>query len=371
MDSKTRLRAAALFVVVVIFLRIDYTLTTELIRVQPLGLDFLPIWTGLRLALERPADLYDFAAVTDAQHWMLKAYPKIRPFVYPPSVAPILMPFAFLGFWPAYLLFTTLSGVLFLSAAWRISGRWLAIALLLTTPPVLLAAFTGQVTFLVGGLALWALILKDRPIAAGALLGIAAALKPQLLVLFPLALVLERRWRMVGSALTAGSLLCAASLLLVGVSGWLEWFAALPRFGQLILQDPGLLRNVVTPRGMLIGLGVSGPALLAGQAACALAGVGFVVWAFTRKASTAQQIVALVAGGLLISPYAMNYEFALLAPAVTAKAARIEDDDWLYGLLALMMLSLTLPRLGAIFVLVLFVLQPWRATGDPVAKPAT
>ena len=63
-------------------------------------------------------------------------------------------------------------------------------------PWVAFAAFCGQVTFLLGALVMTGLVVnKERPITAGVLFGLAAAVKPQLLMLLPLALIAEGRWR--------------------------------------------------------------------------------------------------------------------------------------------------------------------------------
>ncbi len=69
-----------------------------MIRNQPLGVDLLPIWAGVHAAVERPADLYDFTAITHAQQWLLGAHSKIRPFIYPPSAVPVFLPFAVMDY---------------------------------------------------------------------------------------------------------------------------------------------------------------------------------------------------------------------------------------------------------------------------------
>ena len=42
--------------------------TWTLVNFQPLGVDFLPLWTAGRMASSDPGHIYDFAAVTRAQH---------------------------------------------------------------------------------------------------------------------------------------------------------------------------------------------------------------------------------------------------------------------------------------------------------------
>lgn len=369
MDSTLRVRRLALLAVVATFLVADIGLAREIFEVQPLGIDFAPIWSGVRIALERPGEMYDFAAVTRDQDWLLGAFGKVRPFVYPPSSAPIFLPFALMGFWVAYPAFMLTTGGLLLWSTWRLSHRVTALLLVLMLPPVWWSVLVGQVTFLVGGLVLMALSLRSRPILAGVLLGVAAAVKPQLLVLFPLALALEGRWRMLAAATGAGGALCVLSLAMLGVGPWLDWLAALPRFSALIGDDRLLLAGVITPTGALVRLGVAGPALVAAQVLFWAAGPAVVWWAFTRATSPLQRLAALVGGSLLLAPYAMGYEFAILAPAAAVPAANLEVPRWPIHLVALLLLNLALPGAVALIGLLILVLQPWRPV-EPEAAAA-
>jgi len=356
-SMESKIRPIALAAVFALFLWIDLRLILAMVEVQPLSIDFLAIWSGARIALEHPDRLYDFAAVTHSQQWLLGEGSKVRPFVYPPSAALLFLPFGLVGFWTAYVGFILLTGALYIAAARGIARGIAPLVLLALAPPVVLSGLIGQLSFLIGGLVLLALILRDRPLVAGALLGIAAALKPQLLVLFPLALALEGRWRTLAAAFATGGLLCLGSLAAFGVSAWMDWLAALPRFARLVAADADLMRNVVTPVGALVRLGVGGAALAVAQAACVALAVGLVWWTFRRASSPGQQLVALIGAGLLISPYAMQYEIAVIAPAVTALAAP-GGGRWLYYLLALLLLSLTLPGLAILLGLLVCVLTP-------------
>ena len=374
MSVRTTLRAVALVVMVGVFLRADYNMTTNIVRWQPLGIDFLAIWAGIRTGLDHPALLYDFSAVTHAQHFLLGAISQTRPFVYPPSAALVLLPFGLMGYWPAYISFMLLSGGLFLHAAWRVSRRALPLALLVTMPPVVLVVLAGQVSFLIGGLVLSALLAKDRPILAGLLWGVAAAVKPQLLVLFPLALLLEQRWRTLVVALLTGACLCGASALVFGFAAWMDWFGALPRFSRLIVENRGLLRIVITPMAVLERAGVGGPALIGAQFLCVCAGAAIVWRTFTRDTCTAERLTALIGGGLLLTPYAIGYELALLAPAVGALTGRIEGPRRAAYYPALPLMSMLIPGWVALLGLLACILWPWRrieANSPPVAVNAT
>lgn len=64
---------------------IDGPRTWVLLQIQPLGIDFLPLWTAGRMAWTAPGKVYDFAAVTQAQSWLLPHLRWLRPYAYPPA----------------------------------------------------------------------------------------------------------------------------------------------------------------------------------------------------------------------------------------------------------------------------------------------
>jgi len=298
-------------------------LTWTLVFRQPAGIDFQPLWAGVRVALAEPARLYDFAHVTALQGWPLGPE-KLRPFAYPPTAALLLAPFAALPFWAAYGLWTATTGALFLAAGLKARLPWWFILL----PPVALVAYCGQVTFLVGGLMLLALALKDRPLTAGLLWGLAACVKPQLLVLAPVALIAEGRWRTLAAAGLTGLAVAGLSAASFGVEIWRGWLAALPRFQAVVFGDPSLVADAITPYALLERFGVPGAwaYVLAPEAVT-------VVWlAFRRSDDLAVRLAAVAGGALLISPYAMHYETALLAPAAAAGlAAAFRGPRWIAG----------------------------------------
>jgi len=295
--------------------------TLILVGRQLPGADFSCFWAGARTALAHPDRLYDFAYVSGLQGWPLGPG-KLRPFIYPPSALFLFLPFAWPAYWPAYAAFV-LSTLGLMAWAARRAGLPAWFVLL---PPVAYVAFCGQVTFLAGGLALGGLALRRRPGLAGVLLGLGAALKPQLFLLVPLALAADRQWRTMLVAGLTGAGLSAAAAVVWGPAIWLDWLAALGRFNTVVYQgDPDLVADALTPYAVLKAHGL--PAAVAYLLAPA---VLLIVWrVFRRSADPADRSLALLGGALAISPYAMNYEAALLAPAVAAYLARTRDARWL------------------------------------------
>lgn len=292
------------------------------LRLQPEGVDFLPLWAGVKAALSAPDRLYDFTFVTGLQDWPMG--PKyLRPFIYPPSALLVLAPFGALPAKAGYIAWVAATYLVFAFGARRVGAPWW----IAVFPVAWLVAICGQLAFLIGGLTAVALTLRNRPILAGCLLGLAAAIKPQMLLFAPIALVARGAWASLLSAGATGLALCLAAAVIWGPGMWLDWLAALPRFHELVVTDPGLVRISTTPHALLLRLGVVDlwPWLVAALAV-GLAGAVWIV--FRRESAPADQLIVLFAGALLVAPYAMHYEACLLLPGVAAHLARIDDRRW-------------------------------------------
>ena len=284
------------------------------------GSDFSCFWAGAKVALHDPHRLYDFAYVTQQQGWPF-GHQKLRPFIYPPSSLPLFMPFTLAPYWVDYALWVISTGLLFLWGGLKARAPWWFMLL----SPVVFAILCGQTTLLIGGLVVGGLaLLAPRPLVAGLLFGIAAAVKPQIVVLVPIALIAEGRWRtLLAAGATVGGL-AGASAAIWGLAPWLDWLAALPRFQGVIANDLNLVKSAVTPFAVLQLLGVDG------RWALVLAPLAPVaVWmVFRRTSDVADRSIAIFASTLLVSPYAMNYEAALLAPAAATYLMRVADRRW-------------------------------------------
>lgn len=288
--------------------------------------DFSVFWAAAQFGLHAPALIYDDVAVTLQQADAIGGVAGIRPWAYPPTALLPLLAFGALPYTAALMLFVTASLGLYVIATRPLFERrkLLAFALVILSQPVIFAALNGQMVFLVGALVISALIwLPTAPVRAGILLGIAAALKPQLLVFAPLALLACRQYRALGASFCAGGGMILLSLLL-GPERWVEWVGAVARFKDTVASLDILYRNV-TPTGILWFLGVTGPAQWIANLAFAAAG-GWIVWrVFRRSDDVPTRLVALVGGALFAAPYAMNYDLVLLVPAAVAFLVRDLD----------------------------------------------
>jgi hypothetical protein len=234
---------------------------------------------------------------------------RFMPYLNPPPLAGLVLPLTFLPYRLAHALWgSLLVAAVFL--AWRLvaPGTGLvrlahltAVAALL---PVLLGLWLGQATFLViAAVALcWWFLQRGRPVWAGVALA-ALALKPQVAILVPMALLLAGYRRVFLSWAAATLVLVAASLLVIGADGVQYYRQAI----EVVYHLPGLKPDTLAG---VLGFG------LAGRLAAALAaGVAlFTAWR-ARGAGPEWPIAAALVGSVLASPYLNVYDLTVLVLA--------------------------------------------------------
>jgi len=327
------------------------------LRAQPLWIDFLTMWTGGRLAGDSPAALYDFAADDRAQAWLLGAAAHDRPFPYPPSTLLIFGPLGRLSFWVAGAIWAAITLAAFVTVLTAIlppRRRALGIALTLLSPAAVWAVISGQCVFLLGALAIGGMArVERRPILAGCLLGMAAAFKPSVLLMAPVALAAGGHGRALFGAALGALLLVAGSVEFYGLQPWLDWVSVAPSYLSHMINDPKFYSSIIGPSGLAAQLGLTGWTLALWRIAFIVIGLVVTALVFRRSRDFGLRLTALFGGSLLVSPYAMNYESVLLAPgavmALMAPNARRQALLSTAAFLALMMAGL--PNIGAISLL--------------------
>jgi hypothetical protein len=146
-------------------------------------------------------------------------------YVSPPPLAWLVVPFTLLPFQWAYVVWSAVL-VLALALTWFLAspGRGRSRVLYLVAAvgwlPVIYGLQLGQPGMLIalGLAACYALLQRDREVAAGAILGV-MVLKPQLAILVPAALLVTGRWRAFASATAVLAILVAMSALALGAGG--------------------------------------------------------------------------------------------------------------------------------------------------------
>ncbi len=158
-------------------------------------------------------------------HNFLSSPLPFRPWVNPPSLLVLLIPFGALPFFVSLGAFQIASaGALFFATATgdnSIPRSWAAMALV--APAAAVCVVSGQLSFfcaalLIGGMS----ILPRNPVIAGLLFAL-LTVKPQFFVFIPVALIAARQWRALSATFFFATLLAGFSVLLVGTDAWTIW----------------------------------------------------------------------------------------------------------------------------------------------------
>ncbi len=288
-------------------------------RGKPFGYDFMAYWSTARLVLEgRPAAAFDESLISAVQHAAVPSLPNIIfPWHYPPIFLLAIVPLGLLPYPAALGAFVLGTAVLWASLVRQILPDRRAWIVAAATPAGLLNLLDGQNAFLTASLAGFALLWLDRrPVTAGVLIGL-LAIKPQLAVLFPLALFAEARWRTIAAAAATVLALVAASVVAFGWETWAAFLHHLPITQAMANQGAVPWGTMPTPYVFALALGAPVPAASGLQAAVALFAV-ICVWRAWRNRDAAFEAKAavLVAGSLLVSPYLFYYDLLWAALAI-------------------------------------------------------
>lgn len=278
------------------------------------GGDFLAFWVAPGFAAAGDAaGAFDLARFAEAVRAVAPSMTSPNPWAYPPTVQLLLRPLAWLSpagalaLWYALILGCALATV-------RLgAGRWAAAPLALGFFPLVHALANGQNGTITAALIAVVVTQWSRsPALAGLAIGL-MGYKPQFAaVAFVLALALGA-WRVVAAAVVAGLALLAASLAVDGGAPWLAFLAQTRTQVELIASGRLPLDRIVTVFAFLAARGVPAGIALAAQGASALAAIAAAIWTWRRTQDGFARALALVAATLLATPYAFDYDMAMLA----------------------------------------------------------
>jgi hypothetical protein len=152
-----------------------------------------------------------------------------------------------------------------------------------------------------------------RPIAAGVLLGL-LTFKPHLGLLFPIALIAGREWRVLVTATIMAIAMAAASWLAFGTGTWQAFIGDIGHTSQAFLSD-GFAdwRKLQSVFGLARSLGGSEPLAWTLQALVTLAAASAVAALWRSSAQYEIKSAALGTGLLLATPYVWTYDLVALA----------------------------------------------------------
>jgi hypothetical protein len=260
---------------------------------------------------------------------------------------------------------------------------WLVLLLALAYPAVFVNLGHGHNGFLTAALIGFALVnLDTRPILAGILFGL-LAYKPQFGLMIPLVLIATGRWRTVFAAGATVALLALAATLAFGLDTWHAFFR-FAEYTRTIVLETGetgwhKIQSVFSWARMW---GASVPLAYAIQGAVTLGMAGALIWLWRSPAAFALKAAALCLAAILATPYSIDYDLMVLAPAIAfltleglARGFTPYEKTalaflWIVPLMARGVAQATFIPLGVIAMLIMLALVLRKAQGSRSPVPA-
>lgn len=287
---------------------------------RPLGTDFMAFHVAGSIALEDgAAAAYDpLKQYAEHQKRLEEAQPRFWPFLYPPAFLFVAMALASLPYLAAWLSWMAATGALYLATMRKIAPGGFAALLAIAFPAAYLNFLHGQNGFLLAslfGFGVWGLG-KERSLLAGIAFGL-VAIKPQYGVLIPIALAAGGHWRAFAAASATFAFLAVLPTLAFGADVWPAFFDTARAARREVIEAGAIgFEKIVSVFAQARFLGAPIAAAYGLQAAM-LAALALFVWRLWRgNASNAMKGAGLIIASVLASPYAVDYDLVILAPAL-------------------------------------------------------
>jgi hypothetical protein len=361
------------FTVAIVFLAISAHGINDY-KGRPLGSDFSNVYAAGRYVLEgKPAAPFDPMRQLAEERAIFGKATQLYGWHYPPFFLLVAAPLASLAYIPALILWQASTFLLYLAALAALlrsspapalvkDWRWLLLAI--AFPAVFVNLGHGHNGFLTaallaGGLA----FLAPRPILAGVLFGL-LAYKPQFAVAIPLALLVTGRWRTLAAAAFTVAALAGVVTALFGTEVWSAFLASTHFTRTVVLEQGNTGFNKIQSVFAWTRLwGGSVPLAYAMQGIASTAAAAALVIIWRRPASFADRGAALCLAALLTTPYCLDYDLMVLAPAIALLGAQGMEHGfrpyeksllvllWLVPILARNVAAATLIPLGPMTLL--------------------
>jgi arabinofuranan 3-O-arabinosyltransferase len=288
-------------------------------RGRPIANDFVNVIAAGRLALD--------GAAASAYDWPLHKAAEVRAlghdfanyygWHYPPPFLFVAAALALLPYLAAMLLWLAATLAAYAAVLRHILGGRVGTLVALGFPAAIWNVTAGQNGFLTAALIGGTLAFLERqPVLAGLCLGL-LTYKPQFGLLFPLVLIVDRRWTTTAVAALVAVAMATASWLAFGGASWQAFLHWLPITSHVVLgegrADFGRLQSLF---GLVRAHGGGEGLAWAVQTAGTIATAALVVWLWRRRAPFELKAAALAAGTLLVTPYVYMYDLVVLAVAV-------------------------------------------------------
>ncbi|KAG8152647.1 glycosyltransferase family 87 protein [Burkholderia catarinensis] len=306
----------------------------------PLSQDFSAIWSAAWLAAHgRAADVWHFHALFAIQQL---AVPTMNIndgallWLYPPSMLLLVLPLGWLPYTLVVVLWLGVTYVLFAVVIHSTVRRGTAWLCALAFPAAFVTLVVGQTSLFTATLAgLGLLLLNRRPVWAGICFGM-LMMKPQIAILFPLALLCAGQWRAMAAwaATIAGCV--ALATLAFGIDSWIAFAHEMHDVYQIVGAGHAKLARMPTVFALATMAGW--PAIVASglQLLSAATAAIAVAYAWRGACSYALRAATLACACLLVSPYLYDYDLtwyglviAWYARYAWTRGWRRFDREWL------------------------------------------
>jgi hypothetical protein len=286
---------------------------------RPIANDFVNVVAAGQLTLEgNAAAAYDWPTHKQAEVRAIgHDFENYYGWHYPPTFLFVAAALSTLPYLVAALVWLAATCAGYVAAIGHILGSRTGIYVALGFPAALWNVTAGQNGFLTAALIGGTLgLLERQPALAGICLGL-LTYKPQFGLLFPLALIADRRWlTILVAAVTAGGL-AALSWLAFGSASWQAFVHWMPITSRVVLDEGGAdWSRLQSLFGLVRAHGGSEALAWAVQAAGSAAAAVGVVWLWRGRAPFDLKAAALAAATLVATPYLYMYDVVVLAVAV-------------------------------------------------------
>ncbi|HMG79481.1 MAG TPA: glycosyltransferase family 87 protein [Xanthobacteraceae bacterium] len=302
---------------------------------RPIGTDFSNVYAAGTYVLEGNFQApFDSVQQFDRERAIFGAATQFYGWHYPPyflfvAAALAWMPYGLALFvWQAVTLGLYLLAIRAILKAFAPQGGttasadplWLLLAL--AFPAVLINVGHGHNGFLTAALLGGGLVILDRrPLLAGILFGL-MAYKPQFGLMIPIALAAGGYWRTFAAAAVTAVLLTLVTTLVFGVQVWHAFFVGAEFTRTVVLEqgDTGWhkIQSIFSWARMW---GAPVPLAYAIQGAATLVFAMASAWLWHGKAAYPLKAAGLCLAAILATPYTLDYDMMVLAPAIAFLAA--------------------------------------------------
>ncbi len=290
-----------------------------------LGRDFANMWMGAHAAWSgnwlQLFDVHQYVAALHHQYGTMPA----QNWSYPPSVFLLIWPMRFLHYFGALAAWSLL-GIILCSVVSRPKSLTSA-GLILLSPAVIMNLLVGQNGLYSAAVLIATLkLLPRRPVLAGICLGF-LSLKPQLGLLFPLALICARQWRCFIAAAATAVILLGITAFVYGISVWPDYLRMVaPVQTDIMTQGSGLfvfMMPTAFANVRILGFPASLAFLI--QAPFTLLAIAAVIWTFIRKRDPAISVAVLISAIFVGTPYCFDYDMVVMGWVIASLKDQLTD----------------------------------------------